>query len=331
MKFHEWFACLVSSKHGVGGWCFGWVCLACLASTTAQTSKTAEQPEIESRIRQHLEAGEFPRAIELANTLEKREADVALAQVSQHQLMAGSPSAAFSTAGLVADDRTRADLLSEMAGGVNAGRAGGVTLQDFTPLIDLIQNTIATDSWLDTGTGLGTIQAYPAGVFVDGAGTLKRMRIDAARFDSGVRDRAWYDSGNRQPQLSSQLRKISLTRLEKEAQLLAAQGLDIDPTMENLAGLTEVKYIMAFPETGDIVIAGPAGPWRQDATGRAVNLESGKPVLQLSDLVVCLRNAWANDGKFGCAITPRQANLAATQQFLATSKLKGNAWTKQAA
>ena len=37
---------------------------------------------------------------------------------------------------------------------------GGVTLQDFQPLIDLIQNTIQNESWLDTGQGLGTIQAF---------------------------------------------------------------------------------------------------------------------------------------------------------------------------
>ena len=37
---------------------------------------------------------------------------------------------------------------------------GGVTLQDFQPLIDLIQNTIQPDSWQDTGQGLGTIQPY---------------------------------------------------------------------------------------------------------------------------------------------------------------------------
>ena len=37
---------------------------------------------------------------------------------------------------------------------------GGVTEQDFQPLIDLIQNTIKPDSWQDTGQGLGTLQAF---------------------------------------------------------------------------------------------------------------------------------------------------------------------------
>ena len=45
-------------------------------------------------------------------------------------------------------------------GTVGAQPLGGVTLADFQPLIDLIQNTIQPDTWLDTGQGLGTIQAF---------------------------------------------------------------------------------------------------------------------------------------------------------------------------
>ena len=45
-------------------------------------------------------------------------------------------------------------------GSVGGQTFGGVTLQDFQPLIELIQNTIAPDSWQDTGQGLGTVQAF---------------------------------------------------------------------------------------------------------------------------------------------------------------------------
>ena len=47
-------------------------------------------------------------------------------------------------------------------GSAGGGQLGGVTQADFTPLIDLIQSTIQSDSWEDSGTGEGTIQAYPA-------------------------------------------------------------------------------------------------------------------------------------------------------------------------
>lgn len=47
-------------------------------------------------------------------------------------------------------------------GTVGGSSLGGITQQDFTPLIDLIQSTISSDTWADTGAGEGTIQAYPA-------------------------------------------------------------------------------------------------------------------------------------------------------------------------
>lgn len=48
-------------------------------------------------------------------------------------------------------------------GSVGAGgQLGGISEADFTPLIDLIQSTIQSDSWEDSGTGEGTIQSYPA-------------------------------------------------------------------------------------------------------------------------------------------------------------------------
>ncbi len=285
------------------------------------------------QIEAHLDAGEFPRALSIADGLPAPHADRLLGEISKRQWNSGARRPAFASAGLVQDDLQRSALLSSMANpqpniGGN-GQFGGVTEADFTPLIDLIQNTIQSDSWLDTGTGLGTIQAYPAGVFVDSAGTLKKLKTDRGNFSGSFRQRALSDSGNRQPQWSAELRKVSLTKLERQAQLLAAQGLPLDDTMQNLAGMTEVKFVITYPETGEVVIAGPAGAWKKDATHRSISVESGYPVLQLDDFVVCLRNAWEADGKFGCAITPRQQNLADTKAFLATTKLKGTSWSRK--
>ena len=75
------------------------------------------------------------------------------------------------------------------------------------------------------------------------------------------------------------LRKVSLTRLEREVQLLATQGRQPSEAMQTLAGLKRIKYILVYPDTGDIVLAGPAGDWRRDAEGRLVDIEKGAPVL----------------------------------------------------
>ena len=47
-------------------------------------------------------------------------------------------------------------------GSFGQNQLGGITEADFTPLIELIQSTIQSDSWEDSGTGEGTIQSYPA-------------------------------------------------------------------------------------------------------------------------------------------------------------------------
>jgi hypothetical protein len=90
-------------------------------------------------------------------------------------------------------------------------------------------------------------------------------------------------------------------------------GRQPDEAMQTLAGMVRIKYLLLYPETGDIVLAGPAGGWRRDAEGRFVDVEKGRPLVNLDDLVVTLRNAFGPEGRFGCSITPRKDNLAAAQ------------------
>ena len=114
----------------------------------------------------------------------------------------------------------------------------------------------------------------------------------------------------------SRLRKISLTRLEQA--IRAAQGQPTDE-MRYLAGLLRVRYVFYYPDSHDIVIAGPAEGWMDDISGRIVGLKSQRPVVQLQDLVVALRAF--PPGKngvamIGCSIDPTQEGLARMQAFL---------------
>ena len=290
------------------------------------TGSFATAQNLDGQIQDHLNSGEFGTAIDLANQLGGDQADQWHAQIAQSQFDAGAFDGAYQSAGQIGNDVTRADTLGNMLnnnGGQNPNQ-GGITEADFDNLIDLIKSTIAPDDWDDTN-GDGSIQAYPAGVYVDATGTLQRIKpgskaLQRLREEARVSDAVWNTVSE------SGLRKISLVKLERAAQLIAAQGKELPDEMLNLAGLYEIKYLIAYPETGDIVIAGPAGPWKLNEEGRSVNVETGMPVLQLDDLVVCLRNAYDKNGKFGCAITPRQQNLADTKEYLATTKLSGKAW-----
>lgn len=263
----------------------------------------------------HVEAGEFGLAINAAKQLrDAAQRDQALQQIAIAQMQSGARSAAADTLAYVGDDRLRSATIGQMR-----SARGGAAMADFDSLIDLVTSTVHPESWKDTGTGEGTIAPFPTGVFVDADGLLKKRTIQAGRELTSIRAAAQESSGNRDLRRTSALRKVSLTRLEREVQLRYAQGRAQDEAMQNLAGLTRIQYVLVYPETGDIVIAGPAGAWETNDEGRTVNRESGDPVAQLDDFVVVLRNAYAKDAKFGCAITPREENLAKTKAFVVES------------
>ncbi|HVX59823.1 MAG TPA: DUF1598 domain-containing protein [Pirellulales bacterium] len=118
---------------------------------------------------------------------------------------------------------------------------------------------------------------------------------------------------------ASALRKISLNRLEKALQEAGRGQLPDD--MRYLAGLTRIQFVFFYPDSGDIVLAGPSEGWFEDLTGRVVGVNSGRPVLELEDLVVALRAYGPGKRKgpmIGCSIDPTPEGLAKMQQFLAT-------------
>lgn len=314
--------------------------LVALATILTASIAVAQQRSIPD----HIAAGEFPIAIDAASELPPSQRDQWLSKIAQSQMDSGASGGAFFTAQQIGNDESRSRLLGGFhdqrfgnfnrggngGGGPAANPQGGITQADFTPLIDLIKGTVGVDTWEDSSAGgVGSLLAYPAGVFVSADGTLKRIKTDLTKKAERLKMRAAGDSGNRSVTLPSNLRMVSLTRLERAAQLAVAQGNRVDEMMQNMAGIYEIKFLTVFPETGDIVIAGPAGNWEMNDQGRPVNVATGKPVLQLDDLVVCLRNSKAESGRFGCSINPREQNLVATKRFLENNNLKGKKWAAE--
>lgn len=83
--------------------------------------------------------------------------------------------------------------------------------------------------------------------------------------------------------------KVSLVRLERAIAELLETDKPIPESMQYLAGLQRIDFVFVFPETKDLVIAGPAEAFAPDATGRVVSVGSvgsGRPVLRLDDLLV---------------------------------------------
>ncbi len=274
----------------------------------------------EAEVRAHLAAGEFAPAVALARQVpDARQRDALLAEVAAAQAAAGARDASLHTAGEIRDDRARTATLGRVAEQPWGGRGGGVEA-DFDSLIDLITSTVKPQTWEEVG-GPGSIAPFPTGVYIDPAGVMQPlMAEDATGRLAALRRASLPNARHDDARRTSPLRKVSLTRLERAVQLRLAAGRPLPEAMGVLAGLQRVQYIFVYPESGDLVLAGPAGDWQWAAENRIVSTETGLPVVRLDDLVVVLRHAMTStEAKFGCLIAPRRESLALTQQFLAES------------
>lgn len=284
----------------------------------------AHAADANSALKAQLEAGEFAPAVKRAKAADGAPArDAVLAQIALAQNIAGARGAAINTAFGMTNDQARADALSRLGPAAWPGQNGkggfGGNQADFDSLIDLITSTIAPTTWTDAG-GNGSISPFPTGVYVDPQGVLRMLAEDMSGGLEAMRRSAINAGRAANARQTSQVRKVSLTRLEREVQRLAALGQAPTEEMQVLAGLQRIKYVLVYPETHDLVLLGPAGDWQYEDSGRIVGKESGRPVVQLEDLVVILRHMLASpDAKFGCAITPTQDGLARTKDFVAES------------
>jgi len=119
----------------------------------------------------------------------------------------------------------------------------------------------------------------------------------------------------------SKLRKVSLTKLEDALAERLDAGQQPTDAMQRLAGLTRIDYVFCYPETGEIVLAGPAEPWAEAPSGRVLGVRTGSPVVELADLVTAMR-AYAPQSApeaaplIYCSIDPTEEGLQNMQRFL---------------
>jgi hypothetical protein len=178
-----------------------------------------------------------------------------------------------------------------------------------------------TDADADSGDDTVIVGDLPgAGVIINAQGVLSvKRQVDASGALDRQRRRDAVAALGRELARPSELRKVSLNRLEQAVAKRLAGGQGPSDEMRYLAGLTSLEYVFYYPESRDIVIAGPAEGFMLDAFGRPVGIASGRAVLQLEDLIVSLR-AFGPDGNqvgtVGCSIDPTDEGLARMQQFL---------------
>lgn len=123
------------------------------------------------------------------------------------------------------------------------------------------------------------------GISVDAEGLLNNSQLD----DMGALGKLRQETIQKAPEgmnAASNMRKISLRRLEAALQDCITNNKPIPDDVKYLAGLQRINYVFVYPEQKDVVLVGVGEGWKVDAKGNVVGIESGRPVMLLDDLLV---------------------------------------------
>jgi hypothetical protein len=159
------------------------------------------------------------------------------------------------------------------------------------------------------------------GVMIDAAGMVRSATLDER---STLLNRLRMSVAQPQGDMAEEtdLRMISLKKLQEAMRRELQTGETIPDDMQFLAGLQRIEYVFAYPEQNDIVLAGPAEPWivRDDAS--VVGKNNGRPVLLLSDLVTAMRSVESSrQAGISCSIEPTAEGRQRLTKMLSRVKL----------
>lgn len=281
----------------------------------------ANQPpalSLRDSILAHLQFGEYANAIELANHVtDAVQRSELLALVADAQIEIGDFDAALGSIRRIPAAEKRGKVRERHA--AQQSMAGGAQA-DFTQLIALITAETSGEWESIDGTG-GTISEFAQGVRVDPKGILTVVS-EGEHADSlkelGLRARQAVL--NNDIAQTSGMRVVSLTRLERAVAKRIAEGKAPVESQKLLGGLTQINHVFIYPTDGEVVLVGPAEGWKYNENGIPVGTESGRPVLQLDDLVTCMRAFGTSDQSFfSCSINPRPEGLKSLKEFVSGS------------
>ena len=294
-----------------------------VAATPAQT------------VADHLAAGEFGLAAQVAGAASDATEQVALLQqVAAAQQQAGLTDGVRGTLQRIPTTDSRARAQGSAA--QQAALAGGGVMADFQSLINIIQqNTDAEWEEID-GVG-GTATPYQNGVRVAPGRLLSRIATaDKTDRLASLGQQVRQADINDDMAKAANLRLVSLKRLEQEVAQRLEAGQSVPESMARLAGLSKVEYVFFDAANKDVIIGGPAEAWKFGANGEPIGIDSGRPTLQLDDLVVVLRSFASGSPDFGCSINTRDEGVKALQDYAAKSQARGpidsrsvRSWVKQ--
>lgn len=171
------------------------------------------------------------------------------------------------------------------------------------------------------GIGFGN-QRSVGGVVIDGAGIVRTATIaERQELANVVRQNLEPLAGELDE--AAEMRMISLKGLQQAIIQAGQSGQAIPDEVEFLAGLQRIEYVFVDKDKEDVILAGPAEPWKLRPDGFVVGEVTGGSTMRLADLVVALRSVEsARQEGISCSIEPTPEGRLRLQQLLRRIKLR---------
>ncbi|MDD4891604.1 MAG: DUF1598 domain-containing protein [Phycisphaerae bacterium] len=142
----------------------------------------------------------------------------------------------------------------------------------------------------------------PAGVYIDPEGMVRNRQTEVKPDLAVLKARAKAAEGENKGPLTY----VSLPRLLNLAAELTKAGKPLPMNVRCMGGLTQLQYVFVYPKDKDLVLAGRGEEIDAANPLVPVGKASGRPVLQLDDLITAIRTV--NDPRgaafFGCTMDP---------------------------
>jgi hypothetical protein len=122
---------------------------------------------------------------------------------------------------------------------------------------------------------------------------------------------------------AAEMRMVSLKGLQAAVAESHAAGKEIPAEVEFMAGLQRIEYVFVDQQNHDVIVAGPAEPWKMREDGFVVGTVTGGATMRLADLTVALRSVEnARQEGITCSIEPTEEGRRRLQQLLNRVKLR---------
>ena len=160
------------------------------------------------------------------------------------------------------------------------------------------------------------------GVMIDASGVMRTATVQELRELADAVERGWVPVGGDLAK-RAEMRMVSLRGIQNAIVKANAEGREIPSEVQYLAGLQRIEYIFVDKKKNDVVIAGPAEPWKLRPDGFVVGTVTGGATMRLSDLVIALRSVeTARQEGISCSIEPTAEGRLRLQKLMRRISLR---------